>query len=79
MKTIKPHGKLTMLTKLFVNTKIVLENYKNNEQGVTAIEYGLIAAAIAIVVGTAVTPLGAQLGLIFDNIKDTLTAATPTP
>ena len=49
-----------MLTKLFVNTKIVLENYKNNEQGVTAIEYGLIAAAIAIVVGTAVTPLGAQ-------------------
>ncbi|MEZ9909887.1 Flp family type IVb pilin [Vibrio sp. 10N.261.51.A3] len=57
-----------MLTKLFVNTKIVLENYKNNEQGVTAIEYGLIAAAIAIVVGTAVTPIGTQLGVVFGKI-----------
>ncbi|MEZ9622556.1 Flp family type IVb pilin [Vibrio sp. 10N.222.55.A3] len=68
-----------MLTKLFVNTKIVLENYKNNEQGVTAIEYGLIAAAIAIVVGAAVTPLGAQLKLVFESITTTLTTATATP
>ncbi|MEZ9338087.1 Flp family type IVb pilin [Vibrio splendidus] len=66
-----------MITRLFVNAKVVLENYKNNEQGVTAIEYGLIAAAIAIVVGAAVTPLGTQLGLIFDSITTTLTTATP--
>lgn len=57
-----------MLTKLFVNTKIVLENYKNNEQGVTAIEYGLIAAATAVVIGAAMTPVGAQLKSIFNDV-----------
>ncbi|MCC4773872.1 Flp family type IVb pilin [Vibrio cyclitrophicus] len=57
-----------MLTKLFVNTKIVLENYKNNEQGVTAIEYGLIAAATAVVIGAAMTPIGAELKTIFNNV-----------
>ncbi|PMG18774.1 pilus assembly protein [Vibrio splendidus] len=61
-----------MITRLFVNAKVVLENYKNNEQGVTAIEYGLIAAAIALVVGTAVTPIGTQLGVIFGNILTAL-------
>ncbi|OEE93919.1 pilus assembly protein [Vibrio crassostreae 9ZC77] len=61
-----------MLTKLFVNTKIVLENYKNNEQGVTAIEYGLIAAAIAVVIGGAFAGVTDGLDATFDKIAKAL-------
>ncbi len=39
-----------------------------NEQGVAAIEYGLIAALIAIVIVTAVTLVGANLSGVFNSI-----------
>ncbi|CCN37532.1 putative Flp/Fap pilin component [Vibrio nigripulchritudo SO65] len=35
-----------MLTKLFVNAQLALENFKKDERGVTAIEYAIIAVAI---------------------------------
>ncbi|MBW3694699.1 Flp family type IVb pilin [Vibrio sp. T187] len=57
-----------MLNKLFIESKLALENFKNNEQGVTAIEYGLIAAATAVVIGAAMTPVGDQLKIIFNEI-----------
>ncbi|NLS13777.1 Flp family type IVb pilin [Vibrio sp. SM6] len=40
-----------MLTKLFVKTQVALENYKQDQNGVTAVEYGLIAAAMAALLG----------------------------
>jgi len=40
-----------------------------DESGATAIEYGLIAALIALAIITAVTALGAKLGGTFNNIK----------
>ncbi|MEZ8881259.1 Flp family type IVb pilin [Vibrio lentus] len=57
-----------MITKLFMKTKIELENYKNNEQGVTAIEYGLIAAAIAVSISAVLTPMGTQLKAVFNTV-----------
>lgn len=42
-----------MLTKLFVKASVAAQSYKKDEAGVTAIEYGLIAAAIAGVVAVA--------------------------
>ncbi len=67
-----------MLTKLFVNTKIVLENYKNNEQGVTAIEYGLIAVAMAVLVSTAVDDGGfiSKLEGAFTQVANTIEKAS---
>lgn len=46
-----------------------------NEDGVTAIEYGLIAALIAVVIIAAVTIVGTQLNTTFTTVGNTLTGA----
>lgn len=69
-----------MLTKLYVHAKLALENYKNDERGVTAIEYGLIAAGVAVVVGAAFLgddSISTRLANIFDSVKDALAAGGP--
>ena len=43
-----------------------------NEEGATAIEYGLIAALIAVAIITAVTSLGGSLNEIFQKVADLL-------
>jgi len=48
-------------------TKFVSRFFKD-ESGATAIEYGLIAALIAVVIITAVTLLGGNLKLTFEAI-----------
>lgn len=45
-----------------------------DESGATAIEYGLIAAGIAIAIIAAVKGVGTQLSTNFDTIKTKLTA-----
>jgi pilus assembly protein Flp/PilA len=47
-----------MITKLYVKTSLFLSQFKNDERGVTAIEYGLIAVAMAVLVTTAVASDG---------------------
>jgi pilus assembly protein Flp/PilA len=44
-----------------------------SEAGVTAIEYGLIAALIAVIIVASVTLIGTNLGLVFTNIAGKLT------
>ena len=44
---------MNMLTKAYINVTEFLENYKNDERGVTAIEYGLIGVAMATMLGVA--------------------------
>jgi len=69
-----------MLTKLYVNAKLALENYKNDERGVTAIEYGLIAAGISIVIASLVGDIGGALKTIFGQIATALGhVETPPP
>ena len=63
-----------MITKLFVKAQLALENYKNDEQGVTAIEYGLIAAGVAVAVGAAAATLGDDLTAVFTKISTALKA-----
>lgn len=46
-----------------------------DEEGVTAIEYGLIAALIAVVIITAVTLVGTNLEDVFCQVADALGAA----
>ncbi len=46
----------------------MLINFKRDEKGVTALEYGLIAALIAVVIIGAVTTLGSNLTATFNNI-----------
>ena len=43
-----------------------------DESGATAIEYGLIAALIAVVVITAVTTIGTNLRGTFNNVANSV-------
>lgn len=46
------------------------------EEGATAIEYGLIAALIAVVIIAALTALGQQLSTNFSNIDSAISGAS---
>ena len=46
------------------------KNLVRDEQGATAIEYGLIAALIAVAAITAMTSLGGTLSGTFQNVND---------
>ena len=50
----------------------LLQNFLKNESGATAIEYGLIAALIAVVIITGVTAVGTSLSATFTNISGSL-------
>lgn len=43
-----------------------------DEDGVTALEYGMLAALIAAVIIGSVTTIGSKLGTMFDTIKNAL-------
>ncbi|MEO8115285.1 MAG: Flp family type IVb pilin [Phenylobacterium sp.] len=50
-----------------------ITRFLKDESGATAIEYGLIAALIAVVIVTALTAIGTQLNTKFDAVKTALT------
>jgi pilus assembly protein Flp/PilA len=52
-----------------------LKRFHQDEEGVTAIEYGLIAALIAVVIIVAVTSVGQNLNAIFTLIAGKLANA----
>ncbi|MGB7194456.1 MAG: Flp family type IVb pilin [Collimonas pratensis] len=54
---------------------VKLMKFLRDEDGVTAIEYGLIAGLIAVVIIVAVTNIGTTLQALFQSIATKLTAA----
>lgn len=46
-----------------------LTKLRRNEEGATAIEYGLIAALIAVAAITAMTSLGTSLSTTFNKVS----------
>jgi pilus assembly protein Flp/PilA len=54
----------------------IISRFVRDESGATAIEYGLIAALIAVVIITTVKALGTNLALTFSTISGHL-GATP--
>lgn len=50
----------------------LVRKFWNDENGATAIEYGLIAAGIALAIITAVNGLGSTLGGVFTNVNSSL-------
>ncbi|QDW40266.1 Flp family type IVb pilin [Bradyrhizobium sp. KBS0727] len=52
--------------------KSLISSFLKNESGATAIEYGLIAAGIAIAIITAVNGVGSQLSGTFSSISNSL-------
>ena len=49
-----------------------LVRFLKDEEGVTAVEYGLIAALIALVIIVAVTAVGRNLNTAFNNVANQL-------
>ena len=55
----------------------IFARFAKDESGATAIEYGLIAALIAVAIIGAVTLLGDSIGATFSKISGELVAPTP--
>ena len=53
-----------------------IKRFLKEDDGATAIEYGLIAALISIGIITAATTLGSKISETFDYISTQLTSAT---
>ena len=49
-----------------------MKNFCGDKSGATAIEYGLIAALIAVVIITALTTIGTQLTATFTSVSNAL-------
>jgi pilus assembly protein Flp/PilA len=56
----------------FASMKNLAARFINDESGATAIEYGLIAAGISVVIIATVQALGTQLNTTFTKVKDEL-------
>ena len=54
----------------------IFARFAKDESGATAIEYGLIAALIAVGIIVAATTLGGQLSALFGRISTRLQGAT---
>ena len=52
-----------------------IQKFINDESGATAIEYGLLAALVALGIAVGATALGTQLGALFGRIATRLQAA----
>lgn len=50
---------------------------KSDRRGVTAMEYGLIAALVAVVIIGAVTTLGTKLTATFTTVANSLPSSSP--
>jgi pilus assembly protein Flp/PilA len=53
---------------MFAYTFALLERVKVDRKGVTAMEYGVIAAGIVLVVATAAVSLGSKVSTLFGSI-----------
>jgi len=54
--------------------KNLFVRFVKNESGATAIEYGLIAAGIAVAIIAVVNGLGSQLNVTFSKVKTAMAA-----
>jgi len=60
------------MSKIMCNTGNLFRNFLANEHGVTAIEYGLLAAGIAVAIIATVTALGSNLNATFSSVSTAL-------
>ncbi|CAB5685031.1 Flp pilus assembly protein, pilin Flp [Delftia tsuruhatensis] len=55
----------------------IIKNFWKDEEGATAIEYGLIAGLIAVGIVLGATALGTDLNALFGRIATKLSAFVP--
>ncbi|MCJ2039576.1 Flp family type IVb pilin [Methylobacterium sp. E-041] len=52
--------------------KTMFKNFASDESGATAIEYGMIAALVAVVIIGALTTMGSKLKNTFNGVSNQL-------
>jgi pilus assembly protein Flp/PilA len=57
---------------MFTNLLVLIQNLRADKRAVTALEYGLIASLIAVVIIGAVTSLGTSISSTFKTIASSL-------
>jgi pilus assembly protein Flp/PilA len=57
----------------------VFARFVKDESGATAIEYGLIAALVAVAIITGATQLGGAINALFGRIAGALGGVAPAP
>lgn len=60
---------------MYSHIMIWMKSFIEKDEGVTAIEYGLIAALIAVVIIAALTIVGTELNTTFTQIQQALSNA----
>jgi len=55
----------------------LIRKLRRDEEGATAIEYGLIAALISVAAIVAMTALGTSLQGMFQSVSDSINTASP--
>ncbi len=55
----------------------MIQEFIKDESGVTAVEYGLIAALLGVVAIPGFRALGVSMGDMYDHVATIVTAATP--
>jgi pilus assembly protein Flp/PilA len=71
-----------MFDRLFVTLQVLrgdLAARFEQEEGATAVEYGLMVALIAVAIIGAVTAVGGQLTTLFNQVVGGLGGPPPTP
>ncbi len=69
-----------MVLQPYIRVSEGLRRFRDDLSGATAIEYGLLAAGIAVVIIAAVLAIGTNLTTTFERIRDCLSAAgCPAP
>jgi pilus assembly protein Flp/PilA len=64
--------KASQICKAWETSMTKLRNFLRDENGATAIEYGLIAACISVAIIAAVTSVGSKLNTTFSNVSNAL-------
>ncbi len=62
---------------MLLNILTKIEAWKQADDGATAIEYGLIAAGIAVAISAVVFTFGADLAGMFSNMATEISGAAP--
>jgi len=58
--------------KLFTNIQALINSMRTEDEGATAVEYGLLVSLIAVAVITAVTLIGTNLNILFGTVSSNL-------
>jgi pilus assembly protein Flp/PilA len=60
------------MTKFIAQLQALLSSFRTDDEGATAVEYGLMVALIAVVIIAAVTLLGQNLSTLFAGVAGSI-------